>query len=118
MDLDRSRATRDGHVYCDRPRLSFIVQFFNKRKNIPKLIERLRLALCEELIVIDDGSTDGSLGDWLDHLNGPNDFLLHCNDIHEIRTYDRAMRMARGEFVCLLQDDDLPPASGVWVNEA
>ena len=26
--------------------------------------------------------------------------------------------MARGEFVCLLQDDDLPPASGVWVNEA
>ena len=28
------------------------------------------------------------------------------------------MRMARGEFVCLLQDDDLPPASGVWVNEA
>ncbi len=61
---------------------------------------------------------DGSYEDWVTHLTRPNDFLLRCNDIFEVRTYDRAIRMARGEYVCLLQDDDLPPASNDWVTNA
>ena len=36
----------------------------------------------------------------------------------EVRTCDRAIRMARGEFVCLLQDDDILPANNIWVEQA
>ncbi|MBC6479847.1 MAG: glycosyltransferase [Hormoscilla sp. GM7CHS1pb] len=94
------------------------MQFFNKRHNINKLIERLRLTNAEEIIIIDDGSIDDSYQDWLKYLDRPNDFLLHCNDLFEVRTYDRAIRMARGEFVCLLQDDDILPANNIWVEQA
>lgn len=104
--------------YTDNPRLSIIVQFFNKKHNIKKLIERLRITSAEEFIIIDDGSADGSYEEWLKYLDRPNDFLLRCNDIFEVRTYDRAMRMAKGEFVCLLQDDDFPPANNDWIDKA
>ncbi|MBC6455639.1 MAG: glycosyltransferase [Hormoscilla sp. SP5CHS1] len=95
-----------------------ILQFFNKRPNIKKLIERLRHSGAEEIIIIDDGSIDGSYEDWMQYLNRPNDFLLRCNDLFEVRTYDRAIRMAKGEFVCLLQDDDILPANNIWVEQA
>jgi glycosyltransferase involved in cell wall biosynthesis len=48
-----------------RTRLSVAIPFLNEEKNIPALVERLRLALDRldvewEIIFIDDGSTDGS----------------------------------------------------------
>lgn len=112
------RQSRQKYAYIEQPRLSMILQFFNKRQNIKKIIERLRLTTAEEIIIIDDGSIDGSYEDWMKYLDRPNDFLLHCNDLFEVRTYDRAMRMARGEFVCLLQDDDILPANNIWVEQA
>ena len=114
-EIRRSVSDR-SYIVC--PKVTVIVQFFNKRRNIQKLLENLRLANVEEIIIIDDGSIDGSYEDWLKVLDRPNDFLLRCNDIFEVRTYDRAIRMARGEFVCLLQDDDLPPSNNLWVEQA
>lgn len=104
--------------YNANPKLSLIVQFFNKKRNIKLLIERLRLITDSEIIIIDDGSVDGSHGDWIKYLDRPNDFLLRCNDIFEIRTYDRAIKMAKGDFICLLQDDDIPPSNTIWVEQA
>ncbi|MDJ1175408.1 glycosyltransferase family A protein [Roseofilum capinflatum] len=98
--------------------MSIIVQFFNNRQNIDSIIKSLRLTTAEEIIVIDDGSIDGSYQDWLKHLDRPNDFLLRCNDLFEVRTYDRAISMARGEFVCLLQDDDMLPDNNKWIEDA
>jgi hypothetical protein len=55
---------------------------------------------------------------WLQHLTRPNEFLIRSNDIHEIRAYNRAVDLARGEFVAVMQDDDMPPNNGAWVDHA
>lgn len=116
--INDMRNKRQHYHYINNPKLSIIVQFFNKRQNIKSIIKSLRLTTAEEIIVIDDGSIDGSYEDWIEHLDRPNDFLLRCNDLFEVRTYDRAISMARGEFVCLLQDDDLPPDNNQWIEDA
>ena len=55
---------------------------------------------------------------WLDNLERPNDFLIRSNDLHEIRATDRAIRYARSEIVCLVQDDDLIPCEANWLDTA
>jgi hypothetical protein len=104
--------------YVERPRVSVIVQSFNQVKNITALEAGLRRTVMDELIVCEDGSLDGSCEAWLARLTGPNDFLLHLNDLHEIRSYDRAIGAARGAIVCLVQDDDRPTSDGGWLADA
>jgi hypothetical protein len=104
--------------YVERPCVAVIVQSFNQVKNIPALEAGLRRTVMDELIICEDGSLDGSCEAWLARLTGPNDFLLHLNDVHEIRSYDRAIGAARGAIICLMQDDDRPPAEGGWLAEA
>lgn len=116
--LEKSNKIEQSLSYNEEPLITFIVQFFNKKQNINKLIPRLRVNLNEELIIIDDGSSDGSYGEWPALLNRPNDFLIRANDLFEIRTYDRAISMARGKYICLLQDDDLPPVDNIWIKQA
>lgn len=107
-----------GQRYQDHPTVSVIVQSFNQVRNVAALESRLRNTCADELIVCEDGSIDGSHEAWLRRLVGPNDFLLHSNDIHEIRTYGRAIAFARGEIICLMQDDDRPPRDGSWLGDA
>ncbi len=114
----KRKKSAKGRPYRDHPKVTAILQFFNKRQNITRIMAGLRKSGIEEIIVIDDGSLDGSHTTWMRHLTGPNDFLLRSNDIYEVRTYDRAIGMARGEFICLLQDDDLLPDTDTWVREA
>ena len=111
----RNRA--DVH-YVETPSCSVIVQSFNQVSNVSVLESRLRATSMRELIVCEDGSLDGSHDAWLQLLVNPNDFLLHSNDLHEIRTYNRAIRMAHGPVVCLMQDDDRPPRDGAWLDQA
>jgi Glycosyl transferase family 2 len=114
----KAQQARTGRLYVEHPSISVIVQSFNQVRNIPELEHRLRQTCVEELIVCEDGSLDGSTEEWLRRLRGPNDFLLHSNDIHEIRAYNRAIDYARGEVICLMQDDDLPPRGGAWLKSA
>jgi glycosyltransferase involved in cell wall biosynthesis len=116
--VEKSRGSAPKEVYKRNPQISIILQFFNKRPNIKSIIEALRLTTAEEIIIIDDGSIDGSYEDWIKYLDQPNDFLLRCNDLFEVRTYDRAISMARGELICLLQDDDIPPRNNTWIEQA
>lgn len=104
--------------YTDRPNVSIILLSFNHRANVTSIIERLRRTQVEELIVCEDGSVDGTRAEWIKHLTRPNDFMICSNDIHEIRAHNRAISMAAGEIVCLLQDDDIPPEDGGWVQLA
>jgi hypothetical protein len=119
IELIKARkAQQRRQRYIEHPTVSVIVQSFNQVKNVGALEGRLRHTCAEELIVCEDGSLDGSHEEWLRLLTRPNDFLLHSNDIHEIRSYGRAIAFARGEFVCLMQDDDRPPADGAWLADA
>lgn len=54
----------------------------------------------------------------MSYLDQPNDFLIHSNDLHEIRVLDRAIRFARSDIVCLVQDDDLIPYENGWLDSA
>jgi glycosyltransferase involved in cell wall biosynthesis len=104
--------------YIDHPRVSAVLQLFNKRQNIEAIVGALLNAPIEEIIVIDDGSRDGALEILPKLLTGKNHFIIRANDIFEIRTYSRALDFTRAEIVALLQDDDIPPINGSWIEDA
>lgn len=104
--------------YNARPRIAFIVHSFNRAVNIDQVVSGLRLIDDHELIVCDDGSLDDSRHRWALHLTRPNDFLIHSNDLHEIRILDRAIRFAGSDIVCLVQDDDTIPKETTWAERA
>jgi hypothetical protein len=118
VKMQKERQHLSGVQYKNAPRVSVIVQSFNQVRNIAFLESRLRATCMDELIVCEDGSLDGSLEEWVRRLTEPNDFLIRSNDLHEIRAYDRAIALARGEIICLMQDDDRPPKDGSWLTEA
>lgn len=113
-EKDKRKSSTD--TYQDRPRLALIVQSFNRISNVNQLIGGVRSLGDHELIVCEDGSLDGSHEKWMSHLSRPNDFLIHSNDLHEIRILDRAIRFARADIVCLIQDDDLIPRDTDWLD--
>lgn len=114
----KRRQAAQPQRFRDNPTVSLVVQSFNHRGNVQRIVERLRMTSAEEFIVCEDGSVDGSEREWHRLLTRPNDFVVLSNDLHEIRTYNRAVDLARGEFVVLLQDDDIPPASPDWLDTA
>jgi glycosyltransferase involved in cell wall biosynthesis len=114
----KARRRASPTQYRDRPRLAFIVHSFNRIANLDQLIGGLRNLGDHELIVCEDGSLDGSYEKWRSLLNRPNDFLIHSNDLHEIRVLDRAIRFARSDIVCLVQDDDRIPDVTAWLDAA
>lgn len=113
-----SRGKAQQSSYNERPRVTAVVQLFNKRENLEAIVTALMVPAIEEIIVLDDGSSDGALEVLPGLLTGKNHFIIRSNDLFEVRTYSRALDFARGEFVALLQDDDLPPPDGLWVEEA
>jgi glycosyltransferase involved in cell wall biosynthesis len=103
----------------EQPQLTAIVQSFNHRGNIANISGALKASkIVDEIVVCEDGSTDGSLSEWHDALPGPQHFIIRSNNLHELRSYNRAMRMSAGDVVCLLQDDDLLPYSDEWLRNA
>ena len=104
--------------YHDDPDISLLLLSFNHRENVLPILNGLRASGAAEIIVCEDGSVDGSHAVWARHLNRPNEFLIRSNDLHEIRSYNRAAGLARGRLLCILQDDDIPPENGRWLSDA
>jgi hypothetical protein len=104
--------------YRERSRLALIVHSFNRIANIDQLLCGLRALGDHELVICEDGSLDGSHEKWMSLLDRPNDFLIHSNDLHEIRVLDRAIGFARSDIVCLVQDDDVIPLETSWLDSA
>lgn len=92
--------------YNPQPRVTFIIQSHNKSDQVCTIVEKLRLVDNSEVIVIDDGSINSHSNKLVEFLTNGNEFILRANDLYEVITYDRAITMARGEYMALLQDDD------------
>jgi len=118
--VNRWKQQRDASDlrYEHEPRVSFLVQWFNQRNNVENIAPRLPDEPACETVICEDGSVDGSLKAWDERLTRRNDFVIRSNDLHEIRTYTRAIGLACGDVVCLLQDDDTLPESTDWVDDA
>jgi glycosyltransferase involved in cell wall biosynthesis len=92
--------------YNNQPEISFIFQSHNKSLQLMHVIPKLRKYEKVEIIVIDDGSDVEHTQRLAKFLTGANEFLFRSNDLYENITYDRAIRMANGRYIALLQDDD------------
>jgi glycosyltransferase involved in cell wall biosynthesis len=101
------------------PKLTAIVQSFNHRDNVANISGALKASSSvDEVVICEDGSTDGSLAEWKKVLTDQTDFIIRSNNLHELRSYNRAMRLSAGDVVVLLQDDDLLPYSDEWLRNA
>ena len=107
-----------GSGHTDRPLVSAIVQTFGDGSNARQLTTRLHAALPAaqlEVIINDDSGRDH--GRWLALLRQPNDFAVSSPNIHEIRAYNRLARLARGDFLLLLQGDHCLPSKADWLRQ-
>ena len=103
----------------DTPEITAIVQSYNHKANIKNISNSLLTATkIEEIIICEDGSSDGSLEEWSSVLRDTRHFIIRSNNLHELRAYNRALRISSGEFLLLLQDDDLLPPTQEWINDA
>jgi hypothetical protein len=107
----------NGTSFVDRPRVSALIQAFgDATANARQLSERLHALPSVEVLVNDDSGRDHA--EWLRWLQGANDAVLSSANVHEIRAYHRLARMARGDFLLLLQGDHCLPARGIaWLDE-
>jgi len=89
--------------------VSFIIPLFNRLDLTRPCVESLRASLpaglAHEIILVDDGSTDGTR-DWLATLASPP-FVVHLTEVN--RGYAHAnnagARLARGRFLALINND-------------
>ena len=101
------------------PLISALVQTFgDSHVNARQLALRLHALRpnATEIIVNDDSRSDHA--EWLRWLNGPLDVVLSMPNVHEIRAYNRMARLARGDFLLLLQGDHCLPPSRAWLEGA
>jgi hypothetical protein len=105
-------------AYIENPRITTIVQLFNKRQNIEAIVAGLLVPTIDEIIVVDDGSSDGALEILPRLLTEKNHFIIRSNDVFEIRSYSRALDFARGEIRSEEHTSELQSPDGAWVTEA
>jgi GT2 family glycosyltransferase len=113
----RSRPCNSSH--SDRPLVSAIIQTFRDGANARQLLRHLHKASAltshaVEVLVNDDSRSESAA--WLAELTGPNDFLLSSPNVHEIRAYNRLARLARGDYLILLQGDHCLPPTPAWLR--
>lgn len=90
------------------PLVSVIIPTYNRREYVRLAIES---ALAQtytdfEIIVIDDGSTDGT-GEALRAYDGRIHYIFKANEGNAAAARNYGMSIARGEYIALLDSDDL-----------
>ncbi|MBI5707742.1 MAG: glycosyltransferase family 2 protein [Armatimonadetes bacterium] len=91
------------------PRVSIIVPSYNHARYIPACVQGVLAQTFQdwELIVVDDGSTDGSVDLWRS-FDDPR-IQVHVNE-RNLGTYpteNRAVELSQGDLIAVLNDDDI-----------
>ena len=92
--------------YVNEPLVSFIIQSHNKSIQVLRVVSKLRTLSNIEIIVIDDGSKAVHLKRLSQFMVQGNEFVIRANDLYENVMYDKALRLANGKYIVLMQDDD------------
>jgi glycosyltransferase involved in cell wall biosynthesis len=103
--------------YRKEPQVTFVLQSHDKSLQICHLLPKLRQYEDAEIIVIDDGSSKEHTDRLVSELTGANELMIRSNDLFENVTYDKAIRLANGQYIALMQDDD-DFADTQWVEQA
>ena len=111
--------------------MTFIVQYYRR----PALVSRIVAGLAAgaragldwgerwEILVANDGGGGDDGAAWARALSksaGTSGSwrVVHAGNLHEIRSYARLARLARGRAVAFMQDDDVPPRHGHWIRQS
>jgi glycosyltransferase involved in cell wall biosynthesis len=91
------------------PHLSIIIPCYNERETVAEIIKRVHASAPEaEIVVVDDGSTDGSR-EILNSLNGTHPYvrvILHAKNGGKGAALQTGIQAATGDII-LIQDADL-----------
>ena len=96
-------------------KVSFLIQHFRRPLSLQLVIEKLKLYQEGQILVNDDSGEDH---ERISQLLDENDVYINLRDVHEIRSYNKLSRVSDGEILCFLQDDDIPPTSTSWIENA
>jgi GT2 family glycosyltransferase len=97
--------------------VSFIIPLFNCLEHTQECLRTLQASLpaglAHEIILVDDGSTDGSR-EWLATLTTPFRVILNERNLGYAAANNRGATIARGDLLCLLNNDLILPAG--WLE--
>jgi len=102
------------------PSASIVVPTFNRLADLRRVVRTAadqisELALAAEIVVVDDGSTDGT-ADWLDGCaREPGITVLHQENAGPAKARNRGVEASTGEIVLFLGDDTVPQPG--WLRE-
>lgn len=95
-----------------RPTVSVVIPMYNAEKTILRTIESVmqQTSKPEEVILVDDGSTDASFSlvkNYLNYYNGPIQFVLYQQANAGVsKARNEGMKRAQGDYIALLDADD------------
>ncbi|WP_295799455.1 glycosyltransferase family 2 protein [Mucilaginibacter sp.] len=85
--------------------ISIIIPAYNRLWCLPEAIESCRGAVCKiEIIVIDDGSTDGTL-QWLE--KQPDIIVVKQSNSGKCAAVNSGFKIAKGKYIRFLDSDDM-----------
>lgn len=88
--------------------ITIIIPVYNVEQYLLKCIESVKCQTYKhlEIIVVDDGSSDGSSEICDSFLNEPGFVVLHQDNKGQGAARNRALDIMRGDYVCFLDSDD------------
>lgn len=106
------------------PRVSIITLTYNHRNFIAECLESVYNQTFDqwEQIIIDDGSTDGTWDVIQSYVARDSRFRAfrqeNIGPFRMVETYNRALNMARGELIAILEGDDAWPPSKLQAQQS
>ncbi|GIL69422.1 hypothetical protein Vretifemale_361 [Volvox reticuliferus] len=102
--------------YPGRPVVSIMLNYFKRPHVIQEIADNMRAAClsvsipCELVVNVDNPHEAGA---WVNEAG----FVVpvFSANLHEARGYNRAARLARGKYLVVWQDDQIPPRTGTWM---
>ena len=92
----------------DFPLLSIIIPVFNVKEYLNKSIESVLEQDYDnfEVIIVDDGSTDGSSDICDTFIDKPNVTVVHISNSGVANARNTGLKMAKGKYVAFFDSDD------------